>query len=325
MGKDSSIEWTHHTFNPWWGCVRVSPGCEHCYAETFSKRVGKDVWGVSADRRFFGDKHWGEPLKWNRDAEKAGERRRVFCASMADVFEDRPDLVEWRARLYELTTRTPHLDWLLLTKRIENADRLWATAHVDAYDGSESLGPTWKQNVWLGTTVEDRKRADRLSNLVRTRAAVKFISAEPLLECVNISLWLRSRILETMDGQLMHNTEPGAASMGGIWHTGVDWVICGGESGHGARPMHPDWARSLRDQCNRAGVPFLFKQWGVWGEVPYDHDNPPGDKPSERYVNIAGGHGFHGESVVRISSKGGKKAQGRLLDGRTWDEYPVVK
>src|SRR5688572_21886599 len=117
MGESTTITWTHHSWNPWWGCVKVSEGCKNCYAESFSKRACHDIWGPGSQRRFFGDKHWAEPIKWDRAAEKAGERRRVFCASMADVFEDRPDLVEPRRRLFELIRATPNLDWLLLTKR----------------------------------------------------------------------------------------------------------------------------------------------------------------------------------------------------------------
>ncbi|MFM7332780.1 MAG: DUF5131 family protein, partial [Brachymonas sp.] len=118
MAKDSRIEWTHHTFNPWWGCVKVSAACDHCYAETWAKRLGEQVWGPSSERRFFSDTHWNEPLKWNREAGEEGVRRRVFCASMADVFENRPDLIAHRMRLLKLIEATPFLDWLLLTKRI---------------------------------------------------------------------------------------------------------------------------------------------------------------------------------------------------------------
>ncbi|HEX4264577.1 MAG TPA: DUF5131 family protein, partial [Verrucomicrobiae bacterium] len=117
MGKNSSIEWTDHTFNPWWGCTKVSPGCEHCYAETWAHRVGQDVWGAKQDRRFFTDKHWQEPIRWNADAAESKKRRRVFCASMADVFENRDDLNKWRSKLWQLIIDTPWLDWLLLTKR----------------------------------------------------------------------------------------------------------------------------------------------------------------------------------------------------------------
>src|SRR5262245_52074261 len=176
MGKDSGIEWTHHTFNPWWGCMKVSPGCEHCYAETFSIRVGKKVWGPKADRRFFGDAHWAEPLKWNAVAARAGERHRVFCASMADVFEDRRELDGHRARLWRLIAATPHLDWLLLTKRPENLARMlpWYS-HWENRVAFEPDEP-WP-NVWLGTTVEDQQRADeRIPHLLRSPAAVRFLS-----------------------------------------------------------------------------------------------------------------------------------------------------
>ncbi len=236
--KDSKIEWTHHTFNPWWGCVKVSPGCTHCYAESFSKRTGNAVWGADAPRRFFGDKHWNEPRKWNAAAESEAQRKRVFCASMADVFEDREDLVNQRARLLVLITETPWLDWLLLTKRPQNISRLM---------------PVLPVNVWIGTTAEDQQRwNERLPLLLAIPAPVRFVSAEPLL------------------GQIVMN---GAHP---------DWLILGGESGGGARPMQPAWAREIRDQCLAKNVPFLFKQWGG--------------------VN--------------------KKETGRELDGRFWDEYP---
>src|SRR6184192_322857 len=111
MAKNSSIEWTDHTFNPWWGCAKVSPGCNNCYAETWAKRLGLKVWGPEKDRRFFTDKHWQEPVKWNTDAEQGRRRKRVFCASMADVFEARHELTPWRERLWRLTGQTPWLDW----------------------------------------------------------------------------------------------------------------------------------------------------------------------------------------------------------------------
>ncbi len=149
MGKNSRIEWTHHTFNPWWGCVKVSPGCKNCYAESWAVRVGLSVWGERSGRRFFGRDHWNEPFCWNRDAKTERTRRRVFCASMADVFEDRRDLDPWRARLWSVIENTPWLDWLLLTKRPEYVGRFipW---------GSE-----WPGNVWLGTTVELQSKHQR--------------------------------------------------------------------------------------------------------------------------------------------------------------------
>ena len=260
MGADSKIEWCHHTFNPWWGCVKISPGCAHCYAETFAKRTGNDVWGEDASRRFFGDKHWQEPVKWNAAAEQAGERHRVFCASMADVFEDRADLDAPRQRLMDLIDATPSLDWLLLTKRPQNIAPLMARIT------NGTFGTAWNfrdhmPNVWLGTTVEDQPRADeRIPQLLAIPAKVHFLSCEPLLERVLLPIFEAT-------GQFRTNPETGKRQLGlraSVNH-GIDWLICGGESGPGARPMPPAWARSLRDQCAAASVPFFFKQWG-------DHD-----------------------------------------------------
>lgn len=226
MGKNSRIEWTDHTFNPWWGCTKVSEACKNCYAEAWSKRVGQRIWGPQAERRFFGERHWLEPLRWNADADARGKRRRVFCASMADVFEDRRSLDIWRRRLCELIEATPQLDWLLLTKRPE---------HVESFT---PWGEIWPHNVWLGTTVENQEVADaRLPYLSKIPAAVRFISAEPLRGPLAIQSWLR---------------------------TTIDWVITGGESGPKARPSSPSWFRELLHQCITAGVPFHFKQWGDW-------------------------------------------------------------
>jgi protein gp37 len=225
LAKNSKIEWTTHTFNPWWGCVKMSPACKFCYAESWSKRLGQDVWGINADRRFFGDKHWAEPLAWNRDAEASTERPRVFCASMADVFEDRADLDAARARLWQLIEVTPALDWLLLTKR---PDRV-----LDCVP----WGRNWPTNVWLGTTAEDQDWADkRLPELAEIPAAIRFISAEPLLGPLSLAKWSHA----------------------------IDWVITGGESGLKARPSSPVWFRGLLNECMAADIPFHFKQWGDW-------------------------------------------------------------
>lgn len=306
MGKNSAIQWTHHTFNPWWGCEKISPGCANCYAATFATRTGHEVWGHGAPRRFFGDAHWAEPMRWNADAERsrvidgrawiyAGKtqivgkpetlridaalidvplksrtdkdrasftleqwekaprfRPRVFCASMADVFEDREDLFEPRARLFELIEATPWLDWLLLTKRPENIARHIAeiaTPMCEAWD-CEGRAP---ENVWLGTTVEDQTRAnERIHHLLRVPAAVRFLSCEPLVGPVDL------------DEVPMDDRCYGVLGNAPDLPPGIDWVIAGGESGPKARPMHPDWARSLRDQCAAAGVAFFFKQWGEW-------------------------------------------------------------
>jgi protein gp37 len=247
MGKNSSIEWTDHTFNPWWGCSKVSPGCEHCYAETWARRVGQDIWGSKQTRRFFTDKHWNEPLKWNDDAESAGERKRVFCASMADVFEARRDLDEWRERLWLLIGKTPWLDWLLLTKRPQNikAKVPWTN--------------DWPTNVWLGTTVDDQTRAnERLPVLLQFPAARRFLSCEPLIGPVDLDAWIK---------RPTKHLHP------------IDWVIAGGESGAYSRPMLPGWARKLRDQCRLAEIPFHFKQWGHWAPVATPKlEKPPAQK-----------------------------------------------
>lgn len=226
MGENSKIEWTTHTFNPWWGCVKVSEACKHCYAESWARRVGQDVWGISADRRVFGDTHWKQPVLWNRSAEGAVNRPRVFCASMADVFEERDDLNPLRARLWELIEATQNLDWLLLTKRPQAIKRL------------AGWGDTWPRNVWLGTTVELQKRADEaLPYLQDIPARIRFISAEPLLGPLDVRPWLG---------------------------TTIDWVITGGESGPKARPASPVWFRDLMLQCMENDVAFHFKQWGDW-------------------------------------------------------------
>lgn len=278
MAKDSKIEWTHHTFNPWWGCAKVSPACKNCYAEAWAKRVGLDVWGPRSPRRFFSDAHWREPLKWNRDAEREGEPRRVFCASMADVFEARAELDEWRERLWQLIPQTPMLNWLLLTKRPERIARC-----VPWQD-------TWPHNVWLGTTAENQRWADkRIPQLLRhARAAVLFISAEPLLGFLDMRSYLPA---------------PG--------RRGIDWVIAGGESGGRARPMNPEWARDLRDQCTHAGSKFHFKQWGHWSPEQLGVDR------EYRRIEVLDRNGR-----PMILARLGKKASGRVLDGVTWDQLP---
>jgi protein gp37 len=267
LAKNSRIEWTTHTFNPWWGCVKVSPACKHCYAEAWSKRVGKDVWGINASRRFFGDDHWKGPLQWDALAAKARARARVFCASMADVFEDRRDLDEHRERLWSLIERTPNLDWLLLTKRPELIMNMvpWKV--------------TWPFNVWIGATVEDQERAEeRLPHLAQVPAAVRFISAEPLLDSLDIAHWLRDSL---------------------------DWVITGGESGPKARPSNPSWFRDLLNQCMANDVAFHFKQWGDWA---------PGQGIS--LAKVRAKQLADGTTMVRIGKKAaGRVLDGEVWDG----------
>ncbi len=246
MGENSAIGWTDHTFNPWQGCTRVSPACNNCYAEAWANRFGKDLWGKEAVRQIASDSSWRQPLRWAAKAEMDGVRRQVFCASLADVFENRSDLDEPRARLWELIADTQPLDWLLLTKRPENVASL-----IDkAWNGNG-----WPTNVWLGCTVEDQRRADeRIPIFTAIPARVRFLSCEPLLGPVDLGPWLGD----------------------------LHWVIVGGESGRGARRLDPDAARRLVGSCDQAGVPVFMKQAGKvlgreWGSRhPHGIDLAPG-------------------------------------------------
>lgn len=345
MGQESKIEWTDHTFNPWWGCTKVSPGCKFCYAETLATRWDKDVWGPKKPRRMMSEAYWKQPERWNREAEAAGVRKRVFCASMADVFEGPSTMPEesWapvheaRHRLLDLIHDTPNLDWQLLTKRPQNVGEMYRdwlenTCGSSRYqDNRFDYDSGYLTNICLGTSVESQKEADeRIPELLKIPAKVRFLSCEPLIGPVLLESYVEGHEPRLQRAYLRNTVCP--ATMAN-YHTRVDWVICGGESGHGARPMHPDWARSLRDQCTAAGVPFFFKQFGEWLPV-FDrdiddpdwgkcdrvaHDHKPG-----QWWNLEGGTGFHGNRVVWVQ-KVGKNRAGRLLDGRTWDEFPKVE
>ncbi len=253
---ETTIKWTRnpqgtpgYTFNPWWGCQRVSPGCEHCYAEAFSKRLGLPLWGPKVPRRVSSESYWQKPLAWNKRARDMGQRLRVFCGSMMDVFEDLPSLQEPRARLLRLIEDTPHLDWQLLSKRPENMVRLAGDAGWP--------GP-WPKHAWAGCTVENQALADkRVPLLLGVPASLRFLSIEPQLEAIILAEeWL------------------------------VSWVISGGESGPSARPFDLGWARSLRDQCAAAHVPFFFKQLGdnpitTPGPITWPCSTPKGEDPAE--------------------------------------------
>lgn len=221
--QNSSIEWTDHTFNIVWGCQRVSPGCEHCYAETMAKRYGYDIWGPAktTGRRTMGDAYWVEPLKWDSRAAKEGQRQRVFCSSMADVFENHPTNNEERPRLWQLIMRTPWLDWLLLTKRPENVMGMTP----------DGLIP---KNVWIGTSVENQEWADkRRPYMEQIPAAVRFVSYEPALGNVKWHGW-----------------------------EFLNWLIIGGESGNQARPFNTRWASDAVRFCHDYGIAPFIKQLG---------------------------------------------------------------
>lgn len=288
--ENSAIEWTDHTFNPWQGCIRVSPGCQHCYAETLSNRWGKDIWGPGSKRERTSAAYWRKPLQWNKQAQKEGRRYKVFCASMADVFEDNEQVKSWRLDLFLLISNTPNLDWQILTKRPDVAREFF-----------EQRPGLLLPNIWLGTSVENQEYADkRIPELLKIPAAVRFLSVEPLLGPVNLMKYLLS----------------GAHK----WRQDINWVIVGGESGPGARPMHPEWARKIRDDCTAAGVAFFFKQWG-------EHVGGLGQRIN--WVSLHNGAYLCGDKNTYewgdgvVSQKVGKHPAGRLLDGRTWDEFPA--
>ena len=247
MAENSKIQWTHHTFNPWRGCARVSPGCVHCYAETLSKRNPKTlgVWGVDGTRVIASPSMWQQPVKWDIAAQRAGERHRVFCASLADVGEDRPDLVEPRKRLSDLIFRTPNLDWLLLTKRPENMARLFDVGTL--------------KRCWVGVTAENQEYADkRIPILLGIPSRVRFVSYEPAIGPVDFNR--RELLCKTWNNG------------GGTIGTYLDWVIVGGESGGGARPFDVQWARDVVRQCAETKTACFVKQLGKWpsSETPIE-------------------------------------------------------
>lgn len=336
MAVTTEISWAHSTFNPWAGCTKVSPGCTNCYAERDTKRRGFVGWGKGEPRRRTSESNWNQVRRWNKQAQASGEPHRVFCASWSDWLDPEVDPA-WLADLLALIAETPHLTWMLLTKR----PQLWRERVSRALDmASEDEGPgpdedgvprgadPWVQmatrwvagepppNVWLGTTVEDQQRADeRIPRLLEIPARVRFLSCEPLLGPVDLTKGYCRRC-NPLVSQPHHLQVLGEDRL--------HWIICGGESGPGARPMHPDWARSLRDQAQAAGAAYHFKQWGELAPVdqPWRQESIAPLEEKEQWLNAAGGQGFHGDEVWRMR-RVGKKAAGRLLDGRTWDEFPT--
>ena len=332
--EQTKIQWANYTFNPWRGCTKVSEGCANCYAEAQSKRnpalLGE--WGPGKPRVLASDDMWKSPLKWNKDAGAArheaewgsddqvtpSHRPRVFCASLADVFD--PEVpTAWRQRLLQLIDDTPNLDWLLLTKRPELIEPLMQ----DAMHGNFERHKTFAQhipNVWLGTTAENQARAiERIPHLLSICARVRFLSCEPLLSPLDLEALDVEGRCECCDSYLYLNALTGlqrcAGACDGPTYPKLDWLIAGGESGPDARPMHLDWARSLRDQCQAAGVPFLFKQWGCW--LPVSQARYAENLAADRELK---GHRFDdGTLMLRMA----KETAGRVLDGRTHDDFPA--
>jgi protein gp37 len=229
MGDKTKIEWCDHTFNPWIGCQRVSPGCDHCYAEPIAYRMGVG-WGPGMQRRMASEAYWLSPHRWARRARQTGIRPKVFCASMADVFDNQaPD--EWRTRLWQVIRETSELDWLILTKRPENIERMLPP----------DWGPGWC-DVWLGISAEDQERFNhRWPILQKVPAMIRFVSYEPALGPLDL-----------------------------IGTEGLHWLICGGESGRDYRPMDPMWEGWIREQCRIQGISYFFKQLAGKKAIPKD-------------------------------------------------------
>ena len=244
MADRTGISWTDRTQNFWTGCMRVSPGCDFCYAAALAKRapVTFGSWEPGASRKRTGTDNWRKPSAWDRKAAKTGETVRVFCSSMADFFDNAVP-AEWRAEAWAVIRITPHLTWQILTKRPQNIARM--------------LPPDWGDgwsNVWLGTTVENQTEADRrIPVLLAVPARVRFISAEPLLGRVNLAPFAtpETDLIAGGLGFMLRHRLPG-----------ISWCIVGGESGSGARPMRREWAEHLLDQCEAMGVAAFFKQVG---------------------------------------------------------------
>ena len=257
MAEHSTIEWTDATWSPWEGCTKVSPACDHCYAEGMNRWLRKgENWGPGAPRRIYSEDHWAKPMKWQRDAPKFhtlhGRNRRVF-PSVCDPFDNEAPGLQ-RERLWATIRATPALTWLLLTKRIGNAKSMLPADWGDGYP-----------NVWLGATVVTQEEADRdVPKLLAVPARVRFLSIEPMLGPVDLGRFLLRCCGHLVPGNDhgVYGTEPPQCCGQPEPSFDLDWVIAGGESGPGARPMPEEWPRSLAAQCKAAGVPFLMKQMG---------------------------------------------------------------
>lgn len=295
MGK-TRIEWTDVTWSPVTGCAPISEGCENCYARRMAKRL-RGRCGYPADEPFKVTLHperLDEPLKWKKP-------RRVFVCSMGDLFHE--DVPRWmRFEVMDIILQAKQHTFLILTKRPANMKEFFEWYYNKAGRTIETI-----KNLWLGVTAENQARADeRIPILLQIPAAVRFVSVEPMLGQVNIAGYLGFNGPRRMgDGLTYYWTAPK-----------LDWVICGGETGPGARPMHPDWARSIRDQCQESGTPFFFKSWGEW--KPVYTTGPEFELrrlKTDEVVMSGPGHGV-------VMKKVGKKAAGRILDGQIWDEMP---
>lgn len=294
MGANTEISWCHHTANLWWGCVEVSALCDHCYAREWAKRYDRAKWGA-AEPRLAVEGVWNDLRKFQKNAAAASEIHRVFVGSMMDIFEKPMPVVDGKGELKgcstddlrqrffrEVVPASPNLLFLLLTKRPSKIPKYV----IPAWSGGAP------SNVMFGTSVGTQETADQATPHLQRANGRRFLSVEPLLGPVSLDL------------------------------DGIDWVIVGGESGSHARPMHPDWATSIRDQCQASGVPFHFKQFGEYAPLDaiYNNDKIDHDRVG-RHVGVNSGVPMdEPKAMFRV----GKKAAGRILDGRVWDEFPKL-
>lgn len=366
MADKTSIQWADATFNPWMGCTKVSPGCDHCYAERSTPARTMEIrWGVGAPRVKTGVANWAKPICWNKEAAafeaEHGHRRRVFCASLSDVFDNEVPAA-WREQLWGLIRATPNLDWLILTKRIGNAKSMLPSDWHKGYP-----------NVWLGITVVNQDEADRdIPKLLVTAALLRWLSIEPMLGAIDLErvAWpdLGSHRVDVLRGGYWNRegflangpaADLGAPKGGFTNHSDmpatIDWVVVGGESGKAARAPHPDWVRTLRDHCRESNVPMLFKQWGEWRPISegpadwysslYKSRRTARDPERQRQVDDSFGKvctvdqavvhldgSVHGISAVDAWRQGtgamqtfavGKARSGRSLDGELVHEFPA--
>jgi len=382
MAASSNIEWTDHTWNPWEGCQKVGPGCDNCYAEVRNARFGGGEapnWGPGMPRRRSSESNRGLPTRWNKAHDaffaKHGRRQRVFSLSLGDWLDNQVP-IEWLVDMLDTVRRTTDLDWLLLTKRIGTWRARLELARDHAFNHRRDELHRWiaawldgraPDNVWLGASIVNQEEADRdIAKLLMIPAVIRFLSMEPLLGPVDLTCvawpdkgahrvdvlrrgyWNVQGVLACGPAAALGDPRGGFTNHSDM--NGIDWVIVGGESGAGARPIHPEWARSLRDQCLAAEVPFMFKQWGEWlpgqnrphptiTEPPQNkqprfvacwQDGDPADPASpcwgQREVSrqrwAAGGYHLERGEKGFFAMRVGKKVSGRLLDGQSWDGFP---
>ncbi len=311
MGQ-TRIEWATHVWNPVTGCTPVSEGCQNCYARRMATRL-RGRFGYPEDNPFRVTLHPGRVS--SLEPALRGTGKIIFVCSMGDLFhQDVPE--SFIREILKLVTATGQHTFFMLTKRPERMRNVFESYYA--------TGAAIIRNLWLGVTAENQARAnERIPVLLQIPAAVRFVSVEPMLGPVDLSKWLG---VCNFCGSSAVKCSPALWKRGkkccpDCTHNGVylNWIICGGETGPNARPMHLDWVRSLRDQCQEAGVPFFFKSWGEWAPAyttgpEFELSRLAGDEV------IMSGPGY-GVVMKKVT----KKAAGRILDGRTWDEYPEVK